>query len=103
MIEPPHELNCRSQVEADYTVIFFAAGARHNPGWGWVWKAYRSLNRKYRKNLKKLVSFPIFLVFSFVPVVRNVFREGHSSHLPRDVWGLCILHFGRDACFELWV
>ncbi|KAF9643487.1 CDC42 rho GTPase-activating protein [Thelephora ganbajun] len=41
-------------VEADYTVIFFAAGARHNPGWNWVWKAYRGLNRKYRKNLKKL-------------------------------------------------
>ena len=54
-------------VEADYTVVFFAAGARHNPGWNWVWKAYRSLNRKYRKNLKKLVSelntLPEFLVF----------------------------------------
>jgi len=47
-------------VEADYTVIFFAAGARHNPGWNWVWKAYRSLNRKYRKNLKKLVSFCVW-------------------------------------------
>ena len=52
----------RCQVEADYTVIFFAAGARHNPGWNWVWKAYRSLNRKYRKNLKKLVSVCLFLL-----------------------------------------
>ncbi|KAI0072491.1 Rho GTPase activation protein [Panus rudis PR-1116 ss-1] len=41
-------------VEADYTVVFFAAGGRHTPGWNWVWKAYRSLSRKYRKNLKKL-------------------------------------------------
>ncbi|PPQ95284.1 hypothetical protein CVT26_014858 [Gymnopilus dilepis] len=41
-------------VEADYTVIFFAAGSRHTPSWNWVWKAYRSLNRKYRKNLKQL-------------------------------------------------
>ncbi|KAF8992208.1 hypothetical protein BDZ89DRAFT_141317, partial [Hymenopellis radicata] len=41
-------------VEADYTVIFFAAGSRHTPGWNWVWKAYRGLNRNYRKNLKRL-------------------------------------------------
>ncbi|KAF9527505.1 hypothetical protein CPB83DRAFT_855894 [Crepidotus variabilis] len=41
-------------VEADYTVVFFAAGSRHTPSWNWVWKAYRSLNRKYRKNLKQL-------------------------------------------------
>ena len=27
----------------------------HTPSWNWVWKAYRSLNRKYRKNLKQLV------------------------------------------------
>ncbi|KAF8811575.1 Rho GTPase activation protein [Phlegmacium glaucopus] len=41
-------------VEADYTVVFFAAGGNHAPSWNWVWKAYRSLNRKYRKNLKQL-------------------------------------------------
>jgi len=56
MIEPCPVIGFPLLVEADYTVIFFAAGARHNPGWSWVWKAYRSLNRKYRKNLKKLVS-----------------------------------------------
>jgi len=43
-------------VEADYTLVFFAAGGNHAPSWNWVWKAYRSLNRKYRKNLKQLVS-----------------------------------------------
>ena len=57
MIDPCIVIGFSLPVEADYTVIFFAAGARHNPGWNWVWKAYRSLNRKYRKNLKKLVSF----------------------------------------------
>ncbi|KAJ7228116.1 hypothetical protein B0H12DRAFT_232663 [Mycena haematopus] len=41
-------------VESDYTVVFFAAGGKHTPGWNWVWKAYRSLNRKYRKNLKRM-------------------------------------------------
>ena len=50
-----HKTNHRI-VESDYTVVFFAAGGRHTPGWNWVWKAYRSLSRKYRKNLKKLVS-----------------------------------------------
>jgi hypothetical protein len=44
-----------SQVESDYTVVFFAAGGRYAPSWNWVWKAYRSLSRKYRKNLKRLV------------------------------------------------
>ncbi|KAH9179346.1 CDC42 rho GTPase-activating protein [Lactarius sanguifluus] len=40
--------------ESDYTVVFFAAGSRYTPGWNWMWKAYRSLSRKYRKNLKRL-------------------------------------------------
>ncbi|KAF9240270.1 divergent CRAL/TRIO domain-containing protein [Melanogaster broomeanus] len=41
-------------VESDYTVVFFAAGGKYAPSWNWVWKAYRSLSRKYRKNLKRL-------------------------------------------------
>lgn len=41
-------------VESDYTIVFFAAGSRYTPGWNWMWKAYRSLSRKYRKNLKRL-------------------------------------------------
>lgn len=45
----------RTPVESDYTVVFFAAGNKHTPGWNWIWKAYRSLSRKYRKHLKKLV------------------------------------------------
>ncbi|EIM81513.1 RhoGAP-domain-containing protein [Stereum hirsutum FP-91666 SS1] len=41
-------------VESDYTVVFFAAGNKNTPGWNWMWKAYRSLSRKFRKNLKRL-------------------------------------------------
>ncbi|KAH9986621.1 hypothetical protein BJV77DRAFT_1145577 [Russula vinacea] len=41
-------------VESDYAVVFFAAGSKYTPGWNWMWKAYRSLSRKYRKNLKRL-------------------------------------------------
>ena len=56
LTEPSHP------VESDYTVVFFAAGSSYTPGWNWMWKAYRSLSRKYRKNLKRLArilpSFP---------------------------------------------
>jgi Rho GTPase-activating protein 1 len=61
-----HRLPCLisafSPVESDYTVVFFAAGSRHAPNWNWVWKAYRSLSRKYRKNLKRLVSGHLYLL-----------------------------------------
>ena len=43
-------------VESDYTVVLFAAGGGHTPPRNWMWKAYRGLSRKYRKNLKQLVS-----------------------------------------------
>lgn len=52
-----NSLHFISPVESDYTVVFFAAGAKHAPSWNWIWKAYRSLSRKYRKNLKRLASF----------------------------------------------
>ncbi|GJE90264.1 RhoGAP-domain-containing protein [Phanerochaete sordida] len=60
-------------VESDYTVVFFAAGGRHRPGWDWVWKAYRSLSRKYRKNLKRLLivhsNFFTKMLFSFAGAI----------------------------------
>ncbi|KAJ1303587.1 hypothetical protein OPQ81_011770 [Rhizoctonia solani] len=42
-------------VENDYVVVFLAAGGRHTPSWNWIWKAYRGMSRKYRKNLKRLL------------------------------------------------
>lgn len=60
-------------VESDYTVVFFAAGGRYAPSWNWVWKAYRSLSRKYRKNLKRLLivhsSFFSKMLFSLAGAV----------------------------------
>ncbi|KAG1150458.1 hypothetical protein G6F38_002031 [Rhizopus arrhizus] len=41
-------------VENDYVLIFFSSPARYRPGWFWLLKAYRSLDRKYKKNLKAL-------------------------------------------------
>ncbi|KAJ2757577.1 hypothetical protein IWQ57_007057, partial [Coemansia nantahalensis] len=41
-------------VENDYTVVLLASGAQHTPGWGWLARAYRRLDRKYRKNVKNV-------------------------------------------------
>jgi len=41
--------------ESDYTVVLFAAGSRYQVPWTWLWKAYRNLGRKFRKNLKRMV------------------------------------------------
>ncbi|PHZ07881.1 Rho GTPase activation protein [Rhizopus microsporus ATCC 52813] len=41
-------------VENDYVLVFFSSPARYRPGWFWLLKAYRSLDRKYKKNLKAL-------------------------------------------------
>ncbi|CAG8452106.1 8016_t:CDS:2 [Ambispora leptoticha] len=41
-------------VESDYTVVLFAGGAQHRPGWHWMFRAYKNLSRKYKKNLKNL-------------------------------------------------
>ncbi|KAJ1678134.1 hypothetical protein EV182_004701, partial [Spiromyces aspiralis] len=40
--------------ECDYTVVFFASEATHQPGWRWMIDAYRRLDYKYKKNLKAL-------------------------------------------------
>ncbi|KAJ2742369.1 hypothetical protein GGI20_004534 [Coemansia sp. BCRC 34301] len=41
-------------VENDYTVVMLMSGAQYHPGWQWLTKAYRRLDRKYRKNVKRL-------------------------------------------------
>jgi hypothetical protein len=41
-------------VENDYVVVMLCAGGDYKPGWKWLFKAYRALDRKYRKNLKCL-------------------------------------------------
>lgn len=41
-------------VENDYTVVMLTSGAQHTPGWQWMTKAYRRLDRKYRKNVKNV-------------------------------------------------
>jgi len=66
-------------VEADYTVVFFAAGSRHAPPTNWIWKAYRSLSRKYRKNLKQLVR-----IFPAIDLVSNKSPVDSTSSILRS-------------------
>lgn len=57
-------------VENDYTVVYFAAGGHHRPGWSWIWRAYRRLDRRFRKNLKKLyIVHPTLFTKSLMRVV----------------------------------
>ncbi|KAI0315610.1 hypothetical protein OF83DRAFT_1131219 [Amylostereum chailletii] len=64
-------------VESDYTVVFFAAGSKHTPGWNWVWKAYRSLSRKYRKNLKRLSDPKFFRKITYIDTLSEL-----AYHVP---------------------
>ena len=83
-------------VESDYTVVFFAAGSRHAPSWNWVWKAYRSLSRKYRKNLKSLVSLPL-VCFHLTLIVCAVYRTlvflFQECVLPRSLCTISLTSF----------
>ncbi|KXS20343.1 Rho GTPase activation protein [Gonapodya prolifera JEL478] len=44
-----------SFVDSDYVIVLFAAGAQNAPGPMWFVRAYQQLERKYKKNLKKLI------------------------------------------------
>ncbi|CAO3584478.1 unnamed protein product [Absidia cylindrospora] len=41
-------------VENDYVLVFFSSPAKYRPSWLWLLKAYRELDRRYKKNLKAL-------------------------------------------------
>ncbi|CAG8785162.1 3401_t:CDS:2, partial [Gigaspora rosea] len=45
-------------VESDYTVVLFAGGAKYNPGWAWMFRAYKSLSRnpKFAKKVKYVLT-----------------------------------------------
>ena len=59
-------------VENDYTVIYFAGGGHHRPGWNWIWRAYRRLDRRFRKNLKRLyIVHPTFFTRSLLQFVNT--------------------------------
>ena len=85
------DLILANTVESDYSVVFFAAGGHYTPSWNWVWKAYRSLSRKYRKNLKRLVrslSFPNICTLLTLPkyiVHSTFFSKSELAPFIRDL------------------
>ncbi|KAI9280785.1 Rho GTPase activation protein [Sporodiniella umbellata] len=50
----------------DYVMVFFSSPARFKPGWFWLLRAYRSLDRKYKKNLKALYVVHLTRMYRFV-------------------------------------
>ncbi|KAK7205176.1 Rho GTPase activation protein, partial [Myxozyma melibiosi] len=48
----PHLLEVVARV--DYSIVFFAGGARHRPSWAWMIHTYSALDRDLRKRLKRL-------------------------------------------------
>ncbi|KAJ3411867.1 hypothetical protein HDV05_001549 [Chytridiales sp. JEL 0842] len=69
-----------SFVENDYTLVLFSSGAKHQPSWSWLYKAYQGLGRKYRKNLKGLYvvhpsGFLRFVIQMMGPIVSPKFSK----------------------------
>nr|CAG8550084.1 7802_t:CDS:10 [Entrophospora candida] len=52
-------------VESDYTVVLFTGGAKHKPGWTWMFKAYKSLSR----NLSQLAIYVPITQIDIPPAV----------------------------------
>ncbi|KAJ3020687.1 UNVERIFIED_CONTAM: hypothetical protein HDU68_010062 [Siphonaria sp. JEL0065] len=47
-------MRVNSFAENDYVLVVFSSGSRHKPSIMWTLKAYQHLERKFRKNLKRL-------------------------------------------------
>ncbi|CAO3662872.1 unnamed protein product [Rhizopus stolonifer] len=47
-------------------MVFFSSPARYRPGWFWLLRAYRSLDRKYKKNLKALYVVHLTRMYRFI-------------------------------------
>ena len=71
-------------VDCDYTIVYFHHGLRssNKPGMQWLLQAYKALDRRYKKNLKKL-----YLVHptNFIKAVMTFFRPFISAKFGRKV------------------
>ncbi|RUS22046.1 hypothetical protein BC937DRAFT_90578 [Endogone sp. FLAS-F59071] len=72
-------------VESDYVLVFLSAPADFRPGWMWILKAYRALDRKYKKNLKALYVVHLTrgyrLVFDLANKITRVFWAQRYPYL----------------------
>ncbi|VVC94271.1 unnamed protein product [Leptidea sinapis] len=82
-------------VEQDYSVVYFHYGLpeNRNPPLSWMWKAYRTLDRKYKKNLKAL-----YLVHptNLIRIVWQVLRPAISVKFGRKMMYVNYLHELRE-------
>ncbi|KAK8757430.1 hypothetical protein V5799_004938 [Amblyomma americanum] len=78
-------------VESDYTLVYFHHGlsSKNKPSLGWLWSAFRTFDRKYKKNLKAL-----YLVHptSFVKILYQLFRPYISAKFGRKISYVNHLH-----------
>ncbi|GAB6018723.1 hypothetical protein CHUAL_000399 [Chamberlinius hualienensis] len=78
-------------VESDYSLIYFHHGltSKNKPSISWLWQAYKTFDRKYKKNLKAL-----FLVHptNFIKVLWGIFKPAISVKFGRKVMYVNYLH-----------
>lgn len=69
-------------VEMDYVIIYFHHGLNslNRPSYGWLMRAYRHIDRKYKKNLKALyIVHPTIWIQLLWPVLRSIISSKFSS------------------------
>uniref|UniRef100_A0A5S6QE38 Rho-GAP domain-containing protein n=1 Tax=Trichuris muris TaxID=70415 RepID=A0A5S6QE38_TRIMR len=83
-------------VEQDYSIIYFHYGWRrcNLPPLGWLVRAYRALDRRFKKNLKSLyIVHPTCLL----RIIRTVFKPMISTKFERKVFYINYLHQLREV------
>lgn len=78
-------------VEIDYTIVYFHYGlnSKNKPPLSWMWQAFRTFDRKYKKNLKAL-----YLVHptNFIRVLWSIFKAAISVKFGRKMMYVNYLH-----------
>ncbi|XP_030027804.1 rho GTPase-activating protein 1 isoform X2 [Manduca sexta] len=78
-------------VEQDYSVVYFHYGltSKNKPPLSWLWKAYKTFDRKYKKNLKAL-----YLVHptNFIRIVWQMLKPAISVKFGRKMMYVNYLH-----------
>lgn len=84
-----HTLN--KFVDQDYSVVYFHCGltSKNKPSLSWLWKAYKTFDRRYKKNLKAL-----YLVHptNFIRIVWQMLKPAISVKFGRKMMYVNYLH-----------
>lgn len=78
-------------MEQDYSVVYFHYGltSKSKPSLSWLWKAYKTFDRKYKKNIKSL-----YLVHptNLIRIVWQMLRPAISVKFGKKVLYVNYLH-----------